>query len=193
MGVEFAKLCGAYNLTELRVIPVETLIRCLQTLRAERHGLTFSPVVDGRLLIEGYDETVDHGGHLDIPYMIGSTENDIGSTPEIVASGQKSRLYEGCVHWSLKNAALSRKPAYVYYFTHKPLGDDSVAFHCAELWYVFGLLNRNWRPKDARDYTLESEMVHAWANFVKRGDPNNAEQPKWSVCAEPERFVRVFA
>ncbi|MDR1263089.1 MAG: carboxylesterase family protein [Oscillospiraceae bacterium] len=192
MGVEFAKMCGAETLEQMRALPVETIVKNVQIVRQQRRGLSFAPVVDGYLLKKGYDKIVDNGDHLDVPYMIGLTENDIGMTADMLASGEKSRLYHGCVQWSLKNAQLGRKPAYVYYFTHKPLGDDAGAFHCAELWYMFGLLHRSWRPKDAADYALEKGMVAAWSNFIKRGNPNGDGAPEWIPCAEPERFVRVF-
>lgn len=133
-GKRFATALGATTLDALRAVPAEQLVACVERLRAEdRTGMPLSPVIDGYVLTEGYDEAVDHGAHLDIPYMIGCTENGIGITPAMLAAGEKSRLYCGCIDWSLKNAALGRKPAYVYYFTHKPLGDDAGSFHCAEL------------------------------------------------------------
>jgi para-nitrobenzyl esterase len=193
MGEEFVRMCGADNLAALRDIPAETLVHHVQTVRAQHRALPFAPVIDGCLLTKGYDEIVDRGLHLDIPYMIGSTERDIGVTPDMLASGQKGRLYDGCVKWSLKNEALGRRPSYVYYFTHKPLGDDAGAFHCAELWYMFGLLHRSWRPKEEADYKLEKQLVAYWANFIRTGNPNKDGLPEWMPCECREPSVMVFS
>lgn len=196
LGERFAALCGVTSPDALRALSADALVRhveaFLREARAMGEGLPFGPVIDGRVLTMGYDVAIDGGAVLDIPYMIGCTENDIGSTPEMIGAGEKSRLYKGCVAWSLKMEALGRNGSYVYYFTHKPLGDDAGAFHCAELWYMFGLLHRSWRPKNARDYALEGELVCRWANFIKGGSPNGEGLTNWPPCVKAAPYVKVF-
>ena len=45
------------------------------------------------------------------------------------------------------------------------------AFHSAELWYVFGTLERSWRPFTAADRALSARMLDAWTSFCKTGNP----------------------
>ena len=190
LGKRFVDQTGAKNLDELRQIPAWNIVKYVEAflaqLRAENIGLPFRPVVDGYLLTKDYEATVDNGEHHDIAYMIGLTANDIGPKP---VNEDRGQLYQACVDWSLKNEALGRAPAYVYYFTREPLGDDAGAFHCAELWYMFGILDRSWRPKEARDYELQEECVCYWANFIKTGNPNNPDSSIWPPCENINKYV----
>lgn len=109
--------------------------------------LSFVPNIDNHLLTCGYNDAVTEGKIKDIPYMLGSTADDIGVFPEMKEKGEHGGIYKGCINWSLALEKLGRKPAYVYYFTRALLGDDAGAFHSSELWYMFGTLGRSWRPK----------------------------------------------
>lgn len=70
-----------------------------------------------------------------------------------------------------------------FYFDRDLPGDDNGAFHTAELWYVFGTLNRCWRNKEGHltdgDFSLSRAMTDYWANFAKTGDPNGKGLPVW--------------
>ena len=46
------------------------------------------------------------------------------------------------------------------------------AFHSSDLWYVFKSLKNCWRPWTAGDWALSEQMLTAWSNFAKTGDPN---------------------
>ena len=85
--------------------------------------------------------------------------------------------------WAFAELKNKRKALYIYYFDRKMPGDDAGAFHAAELWYIFGTLDRCWRSMapgfDMRDYTLSRAMIDYWANFAKTGDPNGATVPEW--------------
>lgn len=87
--------------------------------------------------------------------MLGSTKNDITVTKEMIDSGTFSPVYNGCISFSQKLEELGRKPAYVYYFTHDLPGNDAGAFHSAELWYMFGTLDRCWRPFTDEEFILK--------------------------------------
>ena len=91
--------------------------------------------------------------------MSGSTRHDISVDPDKLAAGDPGRLYRGCINWSLKNEALGRRPAYVYYFTRQLPGDNQGAFHSSELWYMFGTLDRSWRPWEPCDHRLSDRML----------------------------------
>ncbi len=196
MGKDFARLTGCGSLAQLRALSPEAVMQGVGALMMEGMkkgtGLPFTPVIDGYLLGKGYNKVVEDGDHPDIPYMIGSCGNDLGQTPEMTETGGHSQLYYGCINWSLKNAELGRKPAYVYYFNRKLLGDNSGAFHSSELWYVFKTLDRSWRPKAPGDYALAERINSYWCNFVKTGDPNGPGLPHWKPCSWDSHHVEVL-
>ena len=194
IGKDFARLTGCESLAQLRALSPEAVMQGVGALMMEGaksgRGLPFTPVIDGYVLCKGYNKVVEDGDHPDIPYMIGSCGDDLGQTPEMTEKGGHSQLYYGCINWSLKNAELARKPAYVYYFDRKLLGDNCGAFHSSELWYVFKTLDRSWRPKAPGDYELAERVNSYWCNFVKTGDPNGAELPYWKPCSWDSHHVQ---
>ncbi|MDL2234226.1 carboxylesterase family protein [Ruminococcaceae bacterium OttesenSCG-928-L11] len=194
IGAGFLAHCGVSSVRELREMDSETISRFsneyfVECARKGIGGLPFVPCIDGYVLHSGYNAAIESGDIADIPYMLGSTKNDVGATPENPETGPGSMLYEGCINWSRYLEKLGRAPAHVYWFTRAPLGDDAGAFHSAELWYVFGTLHRSWRPKTEADYALSRQMVAHWCSFVKTGNPNGDSLPQWKPCTEQDPFV----
>lgn len=191
IGEEFTQLTGATSLEELRALPAKLLNEKAGELFMEyiRKGglpeLPFAPNIDGKVLVEGYTEVIDLGHTPKIPYMIGLTMNDIGCE-----NGEKGKLYEGCINWSLKQEETGNVPSYVYYFTRQLPGDDKGAFHSAELWYMFGTLSRCWRPLEERDYLLSEQMMSYWTNFMKSGNPNGNELKEWLPCTKDNQYIK---
>ncbi len=151
-------------------------------------GLFLTPTLDGKLLTDGYYELMGSGWIKDIPYMLGSTKNDI-MTPENMNDPMDDPLYRGCVSFSHKLEELGRTPAYVYYFTRDLPGDDKGAWHSSELWYMMGTLTRCWRPWTPEDYALSARMLDYWCGFMKSGDPNGDGLDKWEPCKKDGSFV----
>lgn len=200
IGKRFVEFCQVDSLAELRALPIEKILAAagatvaysFQNPGAKGPRMPFTPIIDGFLLEEGYDAVIDNGHHKDIPYLLGSTRNDIYVDPDKLAAGDNGRLYKGCIDWSLKNEILGRKPAYVYYFTHNLPGDDYGAFHSSELWYMFGTLARCWRPMTAADYELSARMLDYWCNFIKTGNPNGSGLPQWQPCTSLDSHVHIL-
>ena len=69
---------------------------------------------------------------------------------------------------------------------------DGEAYHSAELWYVFGTLNRCWRHFDGRHYDLSYDIIKYWTNFAKTGNPNGKGLPAWEPVTEESRTRMVF-
>ncbi len=59
-------------------------------------------------------------------------------------------------------------------------------FHSAELWYMFGTLDRCWRPLTEADKVLSGEMLEAWSNFIRTGNPG------WERYSEEHPVVKEF-
>ena len=60
------------------------------------------------------------------------------------------------------------------------------------LWYMFGTLNRCWRPLTEADRELSERMLGYWTNFMKTGDPNGEGLPRWELCRREAPFVMEF-
>lgn len=186
IGEKFLHFCGAKTLAEMRALTPEKMMdAAIKTFEAlVMHGLPFYPVVDGHVLTVGYDASIEQGLIHNVPFMAGSTRDDLqdGGTA----------FNKHCIDLSLQLEQLGRKPAYIYYFSQLPQGDDAGAFHSSELWYVFGTLERSWRPKTAGDYIVSETLTDYWANFVKTGNPNSSGLPIWRACSAADSYVQVL-
>ena len=154
-------------------------------------GLVYTPVMDGVVLESGYDAALEQGKIHDIPYMVGSTRDDITTSPDEAAKGNLGIVYEGCKKWGQALLKNGRAPAWLYYFTRRLPGDDAGAFYSSELWYTFGTCERCWRPFTEADAALSEQMVDCWTNFMKTGDPNGAGLPRREPYRE-DSDIRIF-
>lgn len=181
-GLEFSENAGVHSLEEMRNLTTEQVFAAAGPLIGRgfaTDSMTFAPNIDGYLLDQGFDEALDQGDIHNIPYMVGSTMQDIRVDPKKLACGERGIVYECCKHWGATRQNTSSLPAWVYYFTRQLPGDDAGAFHSSELWYMFGTLNRCWRPSTEADFALSEQMLDYWTNFMKTGDPNGGELAVW--------------
>ena len=77
-------------------------------------------------------------------------------------------------------------------FDRTPPGDHYKAFHAADHWYVFGNMEKSWRPFGEEDYKLKDEMIDYMANFVRFGNPNGGGLPYWPSLGLTRRKFRLF-
>ena len=186
-GMEFAQFAGVHSLEEMRNLTVEQVFAAAGPLIGRgfaTDSMTFAPNIDGYLLEQGFDEALEQGNVHDIPYMVGSTKQDIRVDLEKLEQGELGIVYECCKRWGEERKKSGHAPAWVYYFTRQLPGDDAGAFHSSELWYMFGTLDRCWRPSTEGDYQLSDRMMDYWTNFMKSGDPNGDGLPQWKIYAE---------
>ena len=143
-----------------------------------------SPVVDGYAYPETFNEAAKGGRISDVPYMMGSTLDDMG----MLANGID-------IFCNLREDA--GKAAYAYQFARRlPTdGREGVlqgAFHSSELWYMFKSLRFCWRPFTPGDYDLAGNMITRWTNFVKYGNPNAPGENTWTPFTRENPKYMVF-
>ena len=96
-------------------LPAPTAIRrTVSFSEAMRLGETAVEGVTARRAdLEEIPALLERGEMKDIPYMMGSTAQDLGTTPQMRETGERGGLYYGCVGLSHKLEELGRKPGYV--------------------------------------------------------------------------------
>jgi len=93
----------------------------------------------------------------------------------------------GTWKWLEMHLQTGEPPVYRYEFDQVPPASEGheaeagLAYHSAEIEYVFGTLDWKkipWRPED---YKLSEQMGTYWTNFAKNGNPNGAGLGVWPV------------
>lgn len=138
------------------------------------------PGIDGEIIRDEPGKLLREGKCLDIPLIFGVTSQDFLAPI----------LYYMARQWGRTNARLRRAPVYGYFFDRTPPGNSYKAFHSVDLWYVFGNMERCWRPFEETDYALHRQMVSYVANFVKTGDPNGEGLPRWPILTGRQKGLR---
>lgn len=185
LGKALMDWAGYETLDAMRAASPEELIDLVSRYAADTHQwLFFRPVVDGFAYPETFQEAAAAGRIADVPYMIGSTLDDMG------------RLADGIDRFCLVREAAGT-PAYAYQFARRlPTdGREGVlqgAFHSSELWYMFKSLRFCWRPFVEGDYELAEEMIGCWTNFAACGNPNGKGPAVWTPFTHDKPEYRVF-
>ena len=208
-GKRFAEIAGVKSLSEMRALPAETVLKCKNQLDGEimqrvmsgedKEGgdfLRIVPNVDGVLLKKNVRDVYKAGAMHRIPYMAGCVTDDLGTTDEDRAMGVPGMLLTASEVFCQKSKSAGGPDAYCYVMTRELPDEDGKsvpAFHSAELWYTFGTLGRCWRPMEERDYALSREMLDAWTNFMKTGNPNGGACEGWRPCTADDPYVRNFS
>lgn len=171
MGKAVMDGVGATTLAEMRAIPAEDMLKIFGMM---------SPHIDGEVLTEDFDQALFGETLAKCPIMIGYNKDDM----PILAGAGVDRFC--AVRDSLGY------PVFEYHFMRNLPGDDddpekdSGAFHSSELWYMFGTLDKSWRPFTEADYKLSAEMVDAWTSFCKNGNPG------WPEYKHDKPYTKVF-
>ena len=140
----------------------------------------FLPHQDGKVVTESFEEAFFDGSISRCPIMIGYNKDDMGGLGgPAVDRFCALRDSLGC-------------PVYEYEFLRELPTDDAHpasaagAFHSAELWYMFGTLDRSWRPFTVADTQLSDRMLDAWTSFCKNGTPG------WAPFKQDEPYKECF-
>lgn len=175
---------GAADLAALRAVEPQALFAAFtEVSRTQKNPMAAcGPVVDGAFLPQDAAETSKAGRQKNIPYLMGSTSEDI--VPPIVHKMAKG--------WARLQADQSKQPSYTYFFSRQLPGDDKGAWHSADLWYAFGTLDNCWRPFTEWDRALSEAMVSYLTNFAKTGNPNGPELVEWLPTKKGQPQVLRF-
>ena len=193
-GVKACEYLGK-TVEDLRKMPAEEVNEAF--LKAEAVlGPMPTQLVDGYSIEMPVHESLRKGLWKNIPVIAGSVRGDedlmMGTKPDLKGDITAEEAFvAGDTLIALKQAEDGRVPAYVYYFDAYLPGhdiynfvEDGVPYHSAELWYVFGTLDRCWRDFDGRHYDLSKKMIKYWTNFAKCSDPNGEDLPVWKPVTE---------
>ena len=161
--LQFMELAGCRTFEELKAAPLADIFEAVERIRDLRKDTIYHtmPVIDGALLPGPVDRLIERP--LPVDYLIGYTNNDMYA-PVMAYIGNK---------FGRKNGA------YLYWFDLDAPGDDNWAFHSSDLRYMFGTLDRSWRPYKQRDYEASGQMMDYLVNFARTGDPNGPGLPPW--------------
>ncbi len=161
--LQFMELAGCRSFEELKAAPLADIFEAVERIKALRKDTIYHtmPVVDGALLPGPVDRLIE--SPLPLDYLIGYTNNDMYA-PVMAYIGNK---------FGRKNGA------FLYYFDLDAPGDDNRAFHSSDLRYMFGTLDRSWRPYEQRDWEVSGQMMDYLVNFARTGDPNGPGLPPW--------------
>jgi para-nitrobenzyl esterase len=100
----------------------------------------------------------------------------------------------GTWKWIETHLQTAGVPIYRYEFDEAPPASEGheaeagLAYHSAEIEYVFGTLDWkkiSWRPED---YKLSEQMGAYWTNFAKTGNPNGAGLGAWPIYIQKSGY-----
>ena len=171
---------GAKTVEEFKTVPVEKIYDAWFKLRKEIKGglMACHPVIDGVLLEEKAAKCVKAKKYKKIPYIMGSTSEDVA------APFAHSMAKDWC--------KIQECDSYCFMFNHALPGDDNGAWHSSDIWYWLGTLERCWRPMTEIDYELSDKMTSYLTNFAKTANPNSTDLAEWHSTTKKTKNILHF-
>ena len=153
---DFMAAAGVEDFETLKKMSCQQIFDVMDKFKPTRKDNTYNtmPVIDGFLIPSPIQTLIKNP--IKINYLLGYTNCDLYA-PLMAMIGHKfARDNKG----------------FIYFFDVDAKGDNKKAFHSSDLRFVFGTLNKSWRPYDEKDYKI-AELMHDYIeNFVKYGNPN---------------------
>jgi len=153
-----------------------------QVKKREKSLKASQPAIDGEIIPDVPQKIFRARKELDVPIMLGVTSQDF--MPVV--------LYDVGLRWGVENWKKGKQPVYGYFFDRIVPGNRFKAYHGCDLWYLFGQMEKSWRPFEKQDYLLAAQMMDYAANFAKSGDPNGSGLPRWQSVSRRQKGFRLF-
>jgi para-nitrobenzyl esterase len=104
---------------------------------------------------------------------------------EAQQSQQKFTLLAFAAYPAHLLAGYNNANSYIYQFSHVPTDKPGFpnygAFHTSEVPFALHTLHTWQRPWQQSDKIVEEAMSGYWINFIKTGNPNGGNLPKWNA------------
>lgn len=208
MSADWAASKGATSLEQMRALPAGALVPVKGAPFRFAPSADGAVLPDGPILVDvpiltgwnGGEGSVGNGRLLTSPVsradfekqtnaMLGPNAAAVlalypsGQDAQAAArqSGHDATMMSGAA-WAA--ARPGNAPLYYYDFEHVMPGDTAAdwgSYHSSELPYVFNtlhVLNRPWTQTDDR---VSSLLQAYWVNFIKTGNPNGGDLPRWTA------------
>lgn len=168
---------------EFRKLPADVIWDAwFETSRDPYDLHAVQPGIDGDVIPKIPQDAVKEGSYLDIPMIMGVTSQDF--MPYLI--------YDMSYSWAKLHVKNNGSSVYGYFFDRELPGKRFKAFHGSDLWYMFGNMERSWRPFEKKDCDLKDQMINYVANFVKTLDPNGEGLPEWPSISSSNKGFRHF-
>lgn len=184
LGLQVVKELGLTPETadQLATIPYEDLVAAGNRASRAVHAGRFSPVVDGKYLIQHPFDPAAPECSKDVPMLIGSNLNEFCYTNNVEFTVDE-RTRQNVIAQATVKAAQGGAPAYVYHFEWQSDVNDGAlaACHGMELPFMFNNVaaQREMTGGTKKAYKMEDAVSSAWIQFIKTGDPNTKKLPEW--------------
>ena len=175
---------GCSSVEQLRELEVSKLFAAWQKLKKTnmKYAMVASPCIDGVALTMSGIQAAEKGVQKDIPYLMGSTSQDMA--PPVIGGMAKN--------WCVLQDKQNKQPSYCWFFDRQLPGDENGAWHSSELWYFFGTLKNGWRPFTDHDYLISDKMATALCNFAKTGNPNDQGSDMWKPTTASQKQMMIW-
>lgn len=155
---------------EWRSQPVEKVFDAFNKIVDRELMSHCCPHIDGIIIPKAPADAISAREYADIPYILSTNSEDMA--PEQLHDMSK----EYC-----KTINENGGKAYYFYFKRQLPGDESGAFHSAELWYTLGSWQKCWRPFTDWDGKISEVLVNAITQFANTGNPCCGDLSNWKL------------
>ena len=184
LGLEVIKELGlaAETADQLSEIPYAELAAAGNRASRVVRGGRFSPVVDGKILVQHPFDPEAPECSREVPMLIGSNLNEFCYTNNVEFTVDE-RTRQNVIAQASVKAAQGGAPAYVYLFEwQSDLNDGALAAcHGMELPFMFNnvAVQREMTGGTRNAYKMADAVSSAWIQFIRTGDPNTKKLPEW--------------
>mgnify|MGYP003868502151 CR=1 FL=1 len=88
------------------------------------------------------------------------------------------------MHYWATHSAKHGVKTFMYYFTHRPLGDELAAYHAAEIVFAFNNVRHAQMFDNPINRKLAEEISNYWVQFASAGDPSLEGSVTWPTYAQ---------